>query len=149
MSTGTGFTGPRARLLIQGELIGYCVGISISETIEYQPIDPINSIHTIEHAEVAYRVTGTLDFVRIVNLSSIQKGYWGKIQQMIAGLPELTMVVQDSVTEETLYTVIGFKPETKNFRVEGRTLAGENVTFVGQVVMDEVHIQDPPQLSPT
>jgi hypothetical protein len=130
-------------------VVGYCTGISIAENIEYQPIDPIDSIHTIEHSEVAYRVNGTLDFVRIVNLSAVSKGYWSKLQDMIQGLPELTMVVQDSVTESVLYTVIGWKPETKNFRVEGRTLAGENVTWVGQVVLDEFAILDPPQLSPT
>lgn len=149
MSTGTGFTGPRARLLLRGRIVGYCTGIAIAEAVEYQPIDPIDSIHTVEHAEVAYRVTGTLDFVRAVNVSATEKGYWNKLQDMIAGQTEYTMVVQDSVTQQTLYTVLGWKPETKNFRVEGRTLAGENITFVGQVALDEYAMLDPPQLSPT
>jgi hypothetical protein len=137
MSTGKGFTGPRARLMLGDVQVGYCVGISINEAVEYQPIDPIDTIHTVEHSEVAYRVNGTLDMVRIVGLPVSKQRMWNKLSDLIAGQAELTMIVEDSVTQEAMHTVFGWKPETKNFRVEGRTLAGENVTWVGQVAYDD------------
>ena len=143
MATTKSFTGPRARLVLDGTTIGYCTGISVSETIEYAPVEPIDTITTQEHAEVAYRVNGTLDFIRIVESPISKNKAFPHPNDLIGGQVPLTMLVQDGPTEQVVLTVMGFKAESRNFRVEGRTLSGENVSFVGQVALDEFQALTP------
>ena len=140
-------TGPRAILKVNGAPVGYCTGITIQENVEYQPIEPIGSIHTVEHAEVAYRVTGTCDFVRIFNNNASSNLLWTDMNDFKDGITPLEMEVLDQVQDKTLYTVFGFKPESRSFRVEGRTLAGENVSWVAKAIKDESQTVAP-DLSP-
>jgi hypothetical protein len=136
--------------MLNGTYVGYCTGVTVNENIEYQAIEPLDTIHTVEHAEVAYRVTGTCDFIRVIGNPATKYSAFANPGDLLGGIAAVTMQIIDGADGTTvLYSIRGWKPESRSFRVEGRTLAGENVTFVAQYVIDEFTSLKPPSLVPS
>jgi len=144
MAKGKVFTGARAKLMIHGQVIGYATNVAGSEEIEYQPVEVLDNIEVDEFVPVAYRVTFTASFVRIVGDTLKGKGFFPETGKNpaehlsnILNQGDMTCVIQDTKENLNIMTLIDVKVQSQNFTVNARGIVGEDVTFVAKKMLDE------------
>jgi len=142
---GRVFSGPRAKLLINGKVVGYVTDVNGSEEIEYLPVDVINNIYTEEFVPVAYRVSFSASLVRIVGETMKGEGFFprlgdGSSQVLLDNIlktEDLTVIVEDNQTNSMICQLEGVKITSKSFTVTARGLVGKNLTFLAIRMRDE------------
>ena len=137
-------TGARARLSFQGVQAGYATNVMIRESIDYQPVEVLDSIHVVEHAPVGYTVNGSADMIRVVMQSLKAKGIFPKQGQNAAAFlrniltgGELSMLLEDTQTNQIIAKVEGVRITESSTSVQARGISANNVSFVGRFVRDE------------
>lgn len=129
-------SGGRALLSIDNTPVGYAAGVSGGQDIDYQPLDVLGNLYTLEQVAVGIRVRFQCNFTRILNdvhsanlkVVNDQKnrGVNYLIRQGMNGL------VEDLVDSGNKFiTASGLKLQTRNFNVGARALFAEDATFVG------------------
>ena len=68
------FSGARAKLIVDGQEIGFATGVSASESITHQRVDVLGNIDSQELVPVSRVVSANADFVRITNTSIQELG---------------------------------------------------------------------------
>jgi len=144
---GAVLTGARARFSIAGVQVGYARNVTVSEEIEYQPIDVIGNIQVEEFVPVAYRVRFTASMFRIVGETLKKAGWFPKLGQSISEHLEnvllasegrgLEATIEDTKTGETFATLEQVKVASHNYTVDARGIVGEEVEFVAIRARDE------------
>ena len=136
------FSGPRALIYANGNiLVGYATGISGSETIQNVRNDVLGDIFTKDIEPVGISVQFTVDKVRLIQQSLQVLGVWprgGTIDYI--NFPELQFDVYDQVGDQSIYRILGAKPETRSFRVDARGLLTLNATFQAKRLLDELGV---------
>lgn len=147
MEKGRVFTGARARLLLGGKKVGYATNVAGSEEIQWDPVEVLDNIQVEEHVPVAYRVTFTASLVRIVGETVKTLGYWPKqgtspathlTNILLAG--ELSAVIEDNKTGDTIMTLEQVRLASHNFTVSARGMVGQDLTFVAIRMKDESEV---------
>lgn len=141
------FTGCRARFQLNGKTVGYATGVTVRETITYEPIKVLDNIQTKEHAPTDYDVSMTADMVRIVGESVKTAGYFPKqgttpqehLSNIIAeGV--LTATILDNQTGKVVRSVEGVRITESSMTVTARGVVGENVSMVAIRARDEADV---------
>lgn len=144
MEKGRVLTGARTRLLINGVQVGYARGCSGGEVIQYEPVDTLDNIQTSENVPVRYRVNFSMNFVRIVNRSIKNLGWFPRLGTSPAehlsniitqGL--LTVSTEDNQTGAVLQTFEQAAIQSRNFNIDATGIVGVNCDFVGIRMKDE------------
>ena len=73
------FTGARARFSINGVRVGYARNVSITEELEYFPVEVIGNLETEEHVPIAYRVRFTASMFRIIGETLKTLGFFPEV----------------------------------------------------------------------
>ena len=142
---GKTFTGARARLSVEGVPVGYATGCSGSETIRYEPIEVLDNIQVEEYVPVAYEVTFSAEFVRIVGKTPKGDGFFPKVggttadhlKNILTG-GDLTITLEDTQDPATnVMTLEQAKVTSHNWRVNARGVVGHDMTFVAVRMGDE------------
>jgi len=142
---GKVFSGPRALITIGGVEVGFLQDVSGEESLEYLPVDVIGDIFVKEHVPVAVRVSFSASLVRIVGDTLRASGIWPKLGdgtskkylENVLDQLDLTILVQDQITGESLYSIIGGRMTSRSFSVSARGIVGKNISFVGLKMKDE------------
>ncbi len=136
--------GARARFIIQGVQVGYARSVSVTEELEYQPMDVLDNIEVEENVAVSYRVRFTASIFRIVGETLKKAGWFPKIgkdaqehMSNILSTGDLVAVVEDTKTNQPIATLLQCKIASHNWTVEKGTITGEDVEFVAIRVRDE------------
>ena len=144
---GRVFTGARARFIYNGKKVGYATNVAGSEEIQWDPVEVLDNIQVEEHVPVAYRVTFTASLVRIVGETVKTLGWWPKQGtspathlQNILLQGELSAVIEDSKTKQTIMTLEQVRLASHNFTVNARGIVGQDCTFVAIRMKDESEI---------
>lgn len=125
------FSGARARLKIDGVVIGFAGGVSGSESIDYEPVDVLNLLEVKEFVPVAYRATLSAQMFRIIGRSLQQQGIMPNGNDMsILTSGDLTVAVEDKLTGQTMALFEEVKCQEHSFDVTARGIVSENVNFV-------------------
>jgi hypothetical protein len=133
------FSGARARVLIDGKIIGFCGGLSGSESIDYEPVDVLNLLEVKEFVPVAYRATLSAQMFRIIGNSIKKQGIMPRGNDLdILTAGDLTVMVEDKLNPGQIAAQFtGVKCQEHSFDITARGLVSENVNFVAIRVKDE------------
>jgi hypothetical protein len=144
MATGNVLTGARARFSLNGVKVGYATGVSVRESITYEPIKVLDTIQVVEHVPTDYDVSMTADLVRIVG-ETIKSLSWFPAQGAtpeehltnILASGELKATIEDNETSQIVMNVEGVRISERNVNVSARGVVGTNVSMVAIRARDE------------
>ena len=149
------FSGARTVFKLGGLPVGYALGCGGTTGINYQPLEVLGHLETVEHVPVSYRVEMNANLARIAATSRLSsypqfpglrpdiEGQTTSPQIMpafgtdgtaILTSGELTAVIQDIVTSTTLYTIQGVKCSQLSFEIQAGGMVSENATFVATIM---------------
>ena len=141
------FTGARARFSIEGIKVGYARSVSVTEEIEYQPVEILDNIRVEEFVAIAYRVTFTASQFRIIGQTIKSLGFFPAVggntaehleNILVSG--DLVATVEDTRTGRIYATIEQVKVASHNWTIDARGVVGEDLTFVAVTVKDESEV---------
>ena len=131
-------SGARAKLLIGGVEVGYATGVNASEDITNVRVNVLGEIDSQEIVPTSRAVSVNCNFVRILNSSLSDQGAWVEGNtDAVLGFPDLSMVIQDRVTGDTIWTIEGARCQTRNWTVDSGGIMSTNVSFEAIKMGDE------------
>jgi len=132
------FSGARAKLIVDGEEIGFATGVSASEQITHQRVDVLGNIDSQELVPVSRVVSVQADFVRITNTSLSDLGIMprGNTADVI-NFPEITLEVYDQISDVPVWRVEGARCESRSWRVQSGSIVTVNASFQARRLYDE------------
>ena len=132
------FSGARAKLILNGEEIGFATGVSANESITHQRVDVLGNIDTQELVPVSRVVSAQADFVRITNSSLQELGVMprGNTADFI-NFPELTLEVYDQVSDVPVWRIEGARCESRSWQVQSGSIVTVNASFQARKLFDE------------
>lgn len=140
-------TGARARFSLGGKKVGYAKNVRITEAIEYTPIECLDNIEVEEHVPIAYRVTFSASYYRIVGATVKSEGYMpkggGSAEERLTNIltqGDLTATIEDTKTQKILQTVEQVKLSNRSITIDARGVTGEDAEFVCIRVKDESEV---------
>ena len=130
--------GARAKLVVNGNEIGYASNVSASEQIALQRVDVLGSIDSKEIVPVGRTVSVQAAFVRISgqslkDLGLIPRG--GTVD--VINFPEITMEVYDQVSDQLIWRVEGCRAESRSWTVQAGSIVTSNASFQARRLYDE------------
>lgn len=132
------FSGARAKLILNGEEIGFATGVSANESITHQRVDVLGNIDSQELVPVSRVVSAQADFVRITNSSLQELGVMprGNTADVI-NFPELTLEVYDQVSDVPVWRIEGARCESRSWQVQSGSIVTVNASFQARKLFDE------------
>lgn len=132
------FSGARAKLIVDGEEIGFATGVSASEQISHQRVDILGNIDSQELVPVSRVVSLQADFVRITNTSLSDLGIMprGNTADVI-NFPEITLEVYDQISDTPVWRVEGARCESRSWQVQSGSIVTVNASFQARRLYDE------------
>lgn len=130
-------SGPRAKVLIENNEVGWATDISVSEDLNQQPVEALGDVNAKQIEPTGRRITGTIGFIRIINESLRQQGVWP--EQPTSNVVEfgpLVIEVLDDITDETTFKLEGVKPTTRNWNIGARSLTNSDMSFMAINIID-------------
>lgn len=144
---GRVFTGPRARLMINGKKVGYTTNVAGTEEIENFPAEVLDNIEVEEFVPVAYRVNFTASRVYLIKETLKSQGYFPSSGSSpedhltnILNQADMVCTIEDSKTGAIMMTLEQVKVAARNFTIGARTIVGEDVTFNAVRMKDESEV---------
>ena len=134
------FHGSRAKLLIDGEVIG--IFNNVSYGVNYDA-NPIHILGRFSPAEIVLTGQDAIT-VQASGFRIIDKGPYNKIQgakvpqlQDLLNHEDISLAVIDRQTGKQIMSVVGVRPTGFNSTLNARGVTEIQVTFVGTVLSDE------------
>ena len=127
-----GISGASCKVFLSatGDEIGWDTGVNVSENIQTQRVDVIGEIDSQEIIPVRRTATLSVDAIRISKRALEDNGAWQKGSTSdILTAGGIDMSVIDENSGDTLLTLEGCRPTTRNFRVDSSSLFSENLSF--------------------
>lgn len=147
MATGNVLTGARARFSLNGVQVGYATGVTVRETITYEPIKVLDTIQVTEHAPTDYEVSMTAELVRIIGTTIKSEGWFPKqgtspedhlSNILSSGELTATLEADANIGSPTIVmNVEGVRISERNVNITSRGVVGTNVTLVAIRARDE------------
>lgn len=132
----TVMTGARAIFRLAGNKVAYASNVSYNENYQLEPVNVLDNIATVEHAEVGYTVDLQCQNFRVPDQSVKQLGIMSKLAAVLTQ-GELTAEVVDEITGVTLLLMTGVKMQARQSTVDARGIMTETWSFVGRAATDE------------
>jgi hypothetical protein len=129
-------TGSRAIFRLGGNKVAFASNCSYNENIQYEPVNVLDRLDVVEHAEVGYTVDLQCQNFRIPAASVKQLGIMSRFSQILTQ-GELTAEVIDKNTGEVLLLMTGVKLQARQTTVDARGVMTETWSFVGRRAEDE------------
>lgn len=133
------FSGPRARLRVGGDIIGYTGGCSGGEQIDYEAVETIDFLEVREHVPVAYRVTLSTTFFRVVGeslKSPARKSMFPTLDNILTS-GVLSVTIEDRSSPNVPMQFIGCRIASKNFDLSPRGIVSDACDWVAIRLIDE------------
>lgn len=130
------FTGVRAIFKINGKQVAFASNCSYTINHTLTPIEVLDRLNPIEYAETGYNVEFNCSTFRVAHKSAVDLGIQPVLEKILTQ-PELTVELQDRVTDATLLRVIGVKMSSRAGTIDARGVATETWNFVGLKASDE------------
>ncbi|RYF12719.1 MAG: hypothetical protein EOO40_00525 [Deltaproteobacteria bacterium] len=137
-------SGARAIFALSSQIIGWARNLSMTESIEYIPVEVLNNIEVAHHVPIAYRVSMTASFIRILGSSFKTLGFVPKVGvdptahiRNILNLADLTASVTDTVSNTVMQTITNVRVGDTSLSVDARGLMGHDCSLVGIRALDE------------
>lgn len=135
-STSQVFTGARARLTLNGQPIGHCSGVDVSEEVAMEGAEVIDRFEVYEFSPVAYRVSMSARFLRIPRKNLVSAGIFpdgadtpDALRRNILNQLEMEAQIEDPFTGQVMGQLKRVKASSRNMSIGPRAIVGENVQF--------------------
>jgi len=129
-------TGAKAIFSINNAKIAFASQVSYNENIAYEPVNVLDRLDVVEHAEVGYTVDLSCQNFRVPAASVKQLGLMSKLPQILTqGEMEATIV--DADTGAVILLMTGVKIQARQTTVDARGVMTETWSFVGRAANDE------------
>jgi len=132
----TVMTGAKAIFSLAGVKVGFSSQVQYNENIAYEPINVLDKLEVLEHAETGYTVDLSVQNFRVPNASVKQLGIMSKLPQILTQ-GELDAVLIDKVTGATILLMTGVKIQARQTTVDARGVMTETWNFVARQATDE------------
>ncbi len=139
---GKVISGARTRLELEGVPIAYATNCVIGEEYQMDPVEVLDLLEVAEFVPVAYRVTFSAQFVRIVTKPIKNRdgiAIFPKVKDVITA-GELTGSIQDPVTGIVLSNIERVKASRYTNNIGARGIVLTDVEFVAIRIEDEAEI---------
>lgn len=143
---GLVFTGARARFSVDGKPIGFATNCSGSEEIQYEPVNVLDNIQTVEFVPIGYSVSFQAGRVRLIGdpLRGPNKDMFPKLGnnaqehlENILNLGDMAAQIEDSITGAIFMNLEQVKIASHSWTVSARGIVGEDINFVAVRMRDE------------
>lgn len=129
-------TGARSIFKIGGNKIAYASDCSYTINHDHQPIEVLDRIDVVEHAEIGYNVNFSCSTFRVAEKSATNLGIQPFLEDILTQ-PELTAEIIDKITGKTVLRITGVKFTSRSGQVGARSVGSETWSFVGLRASDE------------
>ena len=136
MALANTVSGARARLKVNGAIVGFAGGVSGSESVDLEPVDVLGLLEVKEFVPVAYRCTLSAQIFRVVGNSLKQQGIFPKENDILTS-GDLTVTVEDRLTGRTVAQFEEVKCQEHSFDITARGIVSENTNFCCIRLKDE------------
>lgn len=138
-------TGARVRFTFNGKMIGYASGITVTESIEFEPIEVIDNIEVEEHVPIAYRVSFSATLFKIVGSTLKSEGLMPSngadaeehLTNILLHSGKMKAQLEDTKTNKIFGEFQEVKVTSHNWTINARGVVGEDVEFVAIRLADE------------
>ena len=144
---GLVLSGARAQLSIEGVPVMYCYNVTYGEEIQHEPIEPLDQFEVAEHVPVAYRVTFSAQWVRVITNSikfrdgvAIMTRLENILKNEVNGV-SLTATIEDRITNTIIANIQNVKASRYNINIGNRAIVMSDTEFVATHIRDESEIQ--------
>ncbi len=145
---GDVFTGARARLTVNGRVVGFATNCTGGEEIQYEPVTVLDNIQVQEFVPVGYTVNFQASRVRLINRSvkSPDVNIFPQLGQtpaahisniLAAEFSEMNAVIEDTVSGAIFMLLEQVKLASYTFNITARGITGEDMSFVAIRLRDE------------
>ena len=141
------FSGPRARVQINGARRGWGRNVNMRERLQYDPARVLDNVRTQEFVPLLYEVGLDMEQIFIVGRSLKGDGIFPGVGRNtdehllnILNQGELDVSVEDNREERILAQVPDAKCSEHGLRVEAGAIVGEDVQFVATVMFDATEV---------
>ena len=141
------FTGARARFSLNGIKVGFARNVTVREEVQLDPAEVLDNIEVEEYVPVAYRVTFSASFFRIIGTTIKSQGFFpstgGTTEEHLTNIlnsGDLTATVEDTRTASLFATLEQVKIQSHNWTIDARGIVGEDVEFVAIRLRDESEV---------
>ncbi len=128
------FTGPRCRLMLDGRVVLFGSGYSVTEEPIYEEAAVLDNVEVEEHVIVGFRVEGQISRLLAQDSTLKRLGLYPKAGRSpadhlrnILSMPLFTLVVEDSALNAILEQYEGVKLGRRDWNVQPRMIATENM----------------------
>lgn len=137
-------TGGRARLFLNGQKLGFAMGVDVDEQITQERIRTLDNLRTTEFATTDYAVRVSMQIYRIPNADLVAAGLWpqqgrtpDEMKQLFLNFENLQADLYDSHTNAYVGKVSGMAPTARRISITARGVVMSAVTFEAIAFGDE------------
>jgi len=132
----TVMTGSKAIFRLAGAKVAFASNVSYNENIQYEPVNVLDRLDVVEHAEVGYTVDLQCQNFRVPAASVKQLGIMSRFSQILTQ-GELSAEIVDKATGSAVLLMTGVKLQARQTTVDARGVMTETWSFVGRRATDE------------
>jgi hypothetical protein len=137
MATSKIITGARSIFKLNGKKVAFATGVTVNQTINFEPFRPLDSVFVVENVEVSYDCSLAADEVTVIGQSPTQQGLWPAMNQLaILTESEMTAEIYDALSGQLVLNVVGVKCNTNNRQFRANQIVANDLTFVARIVND-------------
>lgn len=144
---GRVMTGARARVLINGQKVGWATGVQVREVFDNRRVKVLDKIEAASFEPVDYSVTFTLQTLTIVGTTLKGAGLFpsggeeeGSRLKNALALADFSLMIEDSVTNTPIALVLGAKFNTQSLNFDSGNFSATNIDGVGIELKDASEI---------
>lgn len=137
-------TGGRARFYLNGQRVGWAMGVTVSEDIVQEPAVVLDALVPAEHVVTGYTVQLQCQIYKVPQKDLVASGLWPQMgrtpdehKAILVDFPEMTAEIWDSYLDIPVGKVYRVLPRTRNIAIQARGLVATNCTFVAIYFSDE------------
>lgn len=136
------FAGARAKIFATTatgrQQVGFATGVSGQENIMLQRIDVLGDIDSTEITPVGRTVSFSCDYVRMLKNSIQEQGMFARGDtEAVITFDELTFEIEDDISGEVVWTIVGAKSESRSWRVDRSGVMTSSVSYQARKLFDE------------
>lgn len=135
-------SGARALFMFEGRPVGFAGQASVAQNYTMSPINVIGSIETLGYVPTQYNTALNFNQLFLVGQSLTTLGYLPpkgntptEHLRALAAIPELTAVLEDTITSTVVALAIGCRIESSSLSITAGGLWGEDISVVVRRLM--------------
>ena len=131
-------SGRRAKIFVNDTEVGFCTGISATETQGLTRVDACGDSYSKEITVNGRATAGTVNFVRIFKGSAKALGFMARGDTVsILNFPPVNLVIFDTIEDTPLETITGAVFENRSWQLDAAGVITSQAGFQAIKMLDE------------